>query len=313
MNTIPANQRFMANSPSQQHACTIMVVDDEPYNLEIINTYLGTSGHRLECVENGEKALTLLQANPDHYDIILLDRMLPDIEGLDILKRIKAHDKLKHTPVILQTAKARKEEVSEGIRAGAFYYLTKPFDEETLVSIVDAAAMDIVRLHEREDELRHVVMMDDLLQRCELTVRSLEEGRRAAVYISHLFPRSEDALYGVSELIINAIEHGNAGITYHEKTDLLVEGCWEQEVNKRLEAEENKEKYVQISYYKKPHEVHLLIEDQGQGFNSEPFMEIDPMRACDNHGRGIALSRLISFDELTYEAGGTIAHAVCKL
>jgi len=111
---------------------TILIVDDEEFNVDIIMDYLEDGGYNLETAYDGSEAWEKLQAEPEYFDVILLDRMMPNMNGMEVLLKIKEHPVLKTLPVILQTALAAKNEVLEGMQAGAYYYLTKPFEEAML-------------------------------------------------------------------------------------------------------------------------------------------------------------------------------------
>ncbi len=117
----------------------ILVVDDEALNLEIIADYLEDTDYELIEAENGFEAWSILENSPESIDLVLLDRMLPRLDGIQILSRMKDHPVLEHVPVILQTAKVAKQDILEGMQAGAFYYLTKPFEEEMLRSVIKTA------------------------------------------------------------------------------------------------------------------------------------------------------------------------------
>ena len=117
----------------------LLIVDDEPLNLEILSEYFDGQGYRLSMAENGEVAWAMLKQHPD-VDLVLLDRMMPCIDGVELLKRIKADPELKPIPVIMQTAASAPEQVREGLLAGALYYLTKPYERDSLLSIVQMPA-----------------------------------------------------------------------------------------------------------------------------------------------------------------------------
>src|SRR5512146_991995 len=106
---------------------SLIVVDDEPINLEIIGEYLMDTGYRLSLFEDPVKAWKALEANPDEFDLVVMDRMMPRLDGMALLKLIKGDSRTRHLPVIMQTAAGSPDQVSEGLAAGAYYYLTKPF------------------------------------------------------------------------------------------------------------------------------------------------------------------------------------------
>lgn len=122
----------------------ILVVDDEPLNLDIIEEFLTGKEklYNVETASDGIEAMEKLEANPSKYDTVLLDRMMPRMSGMEVLAKMSEHPELKYIPVILQTAKVSKEDILEGLKAGAYYYLTKPFTSEILHSVVSTAVKD---------------------------------------------------------------------------------------------------------------------------------------------------------------------------
>ena len=117
----------------------ILVVDDEPLNMAIICEFLQDNGFEVACAEHGMIALELLDQNPTAYNAVLLDRMMPRMDGLAVLSWIKNHHALHDLPVIIQSARGSKEDIQQGLNAGACYYLVKPFDDEQLVLAVRSA------------------------------------------------------------------------------------------------------------------------------------------------------------------------------
>ncbi|MCB1917743.1 MAG: response regulator, partial [Rhodocyclaceae bacterium] len=120
----------------------ILVVDDEPFNREILAEVLDDPAYRISVAEDGGQAWDRLTADGESFDLVLLDRMMPGMDGLEVLRRMKDTPRLRDLPVIMQTAAASPDQVREGIAAGAYYYLTKPFELETLLTIVRAALDD---------------------------------------------------------------------------------------------------------------------------------------------------------------------------
>ena len=120
----------------------ILIADDEPFNLEIVSELLEDAGFEAVLIENGVEAWRLLDEGPERFDAVLLDRMMPGMDGLELLGRIKADPRMEELPVILQTARAGKQDVAEGLEAGAFSYLSKPFDKAMLIDVVTRAVAD---------------------------------------------------------------------------------------------------------------------------------------------------------------------------
>ena len=105
----------------------LLVAEDDLISREILMENLGEAGYAVDVAENGDAAWALLTANPERYCAVLLDRMMPGIDGIEVLRRVKADEALTHIPVVMQSGLVRPEEVLEGLRGGAYYYLTKPF------------------------------------------------------------------------------------------------------------------------------------------------------------------------------------------
>ena len=87
---------------------------------------------------------------------------------------------------------------------------------------------------------------------------------------------------------------------------------WKEEVEHRLKLPENSDKYVTVSYLKSNNEIMLHIKDQGKGFDYHKFMEFDPSRSTDNHGRGIAFANNLSFDRIEYLGVGNEVKCIIK-
>jgi CheY-like chemotaxis protein/anti-sigma regulatory factor (Ser/Thr protein kinase) len=283
----------------------LLVVDDEPFNLEILGEHLEGQGYDITYACDGVEALAILEgADGPEFDVIILDRMMPRLDGIAVLERIKADARLHRIPIVLQTAAAAQEQVAQGIRAGAFYYLTKPFDAEVLTSIVRAA----VKAHASWRELavtaaaqRQVV---GLLESGQFSFRTLAEARALAAVLAAGFPDPAAAALGLVELLVNAVEHGNLGITLHEKAALLKAGAWEQEIERRLASPENRGKRVEVRFAREAQQVEVRIRDCGAGFDWRAFQELDPVCAFEPNGRGIALARQLSFPDLEYLGTG---------
>lgn len=114
----------------------LLIVEDEAENLEILEYVLTSQGYETVSACNGADALRALDVSSD-IEGIILDRMMPVMDGLECLKRIREGQKYALIPVIMQTAAVRQEEVLEGIQYGVNYYLEKPYEPETLISVVE--------------------------------------------------------------------------------------------------------------------------------------------------------------------------------
>jgi DNA-binding response OmpR family regulator len=292
----------------------ILAVDDEALNLEILLEYFADeSALSLDTADGGEAAWALLQNPENDYKAILLDRMMPGLDGIGLLKRIKGDARLAGIPVIMQTAANSAAQIREGLEAGAYYYLTKPYRRDNLLAIVQAALIDAEARDALRLQLHSHINSLQFLKQAEFSIRTVDEASQLASFIARACPNAEMVVMGISELLINAIEHGNLGLSYAEKSSLKRDDCWRPEIDRRAALATNIEKEVKLQFQRDMHSITLRVIDQGNGFDWQSFLEIDPERAFDPNGRGIALARLLSFSTLIYEGGGNTAVATISL
>jgi CheY-like chemotaxis protein len=111
---------------------TIMVVDDNADIITIVKTILEGSGYQVICASSGQELFTYLEKSKP--DLIVLDIMMPQMDGLQVLTRLKETADTASIPVILLTAKVQYEDVLGGYKLGADYYITKPFTSSQLLN-----------------------------------------------------------------------------------------------------------------------------------------------------------------------------------
>lgn len=286
----------------------IIAVDDEPHNLEIISEYLEDGNYQVSLAENGAIAWSMLEADPHNFDVIILDRMMPEMDGMAVLAKIKQHPVLTHCPVILQTARAAKEDILEGMRAGAYYYLAKPFEEEMLFTIVNTAVCERQHYKDLQKNLEEHCESFGLMDSACFRFKTLDQARSLATFIANACPEPSSVVMGLSEMMINAIEHGNLGITYADKTNFNEQGIWLKEVEKRVQQEQYKNKFATLEFMRRDKDIQMIIKDQGKGFDWKPFLEMSIERATDSHGRGIAMASIVSFSRVEFQGIGNEVH-----
>ena len=113
----------------------ILVVDDEIYIVHILDFSLGMEGYEVLTALDGEQALE--KANAEHPDLIVLDIMMPKLDGYETCKMLKSNDETKNIPVILLSAKGRNVDQKVGFEVGADDYITKPFSPRKLVERIN--------------------------------------------------------------------------------------------------------------------------------------------------------------------------------
>ena len=125
---------------------SILVIEDEPDIREIIKFNLTKFNYNVLLANNGEKGLK--QARSDEPDLILLDLMLPGIQGLDVCRIIKSDENLKNTPIIILSALGQEQDIIKGLEAGADDYVNKPFS----MDILKARIKTVLRRYDSNNE-----------------------------------------------------------------------------------------------------------------------------------------------------------------
>ncbi|MFC5302192.1 response regulator [Azospira restricta] len=288
----------------------ILTVDDEPLNLAIIEEYLSEeTDYRLDSAGDGEAAWQALTGANAPYDLVILDRIMPALDGLELLRRMKGDPRFAGIPVIMQTAASTPEQVREGLAAGAYYYLTKPYEPETLCAVVRAALGDQRALRSAVNRAGSMERAFQQLSSIEFSFRTLDEARTLAEFLAGLCPNPQAALFGISELMVNAIEHGNLGISYREKTLLLMENDWHAEIGRRLELPQFRARVAHVRLEPQPDCLRFTISDAGAGFDWQRYLDFDPTRIFDPNGRGIAMAQRTSFASIEYPGCGNVVVA----
>ena len=131
-----ARRAAVAKKPVDGRRLCAVVIEDEPSLSKLLKQYLFLEGIDGRVAANREQIVAALRERPVP-DLVLLDVMLPDADGFDILHRMRLHPDFKSVPIIMLTAKATREAVLKGLAGGADAYLTKPFDMDVLEKALD--------------------------------------------------------------------------------------------------------------------------------------------------------------------------------
>jgi len=282
----------------------VLVVEDNALDRALLQAHLQRLPAELEFAGDGVEALEILDRNAARYDVILLDRTMPRMNGLELLARLKADPRCRTIPVILQTGCVGREEMLEGIRAGAYYYLTKPYNADVLRMVVQTAVADNTEIRRLQSQLDRGMKSLRLARSAVFTLRTIDDARDLGATLARACPDPESAVIGLTEILVNAVEHGNLGITYDEKSELRSQSIWEAEVQRRLSLPEYAERAAEVRFERGDGEVRFIVRDCGDGFEWQRYFDIDPARAFDTHGRGILMARHFSFHSLEYRGCG---------
>lgn len=136
---------------------SILIVDDNPQNIQVLGTILKKENYDVSVSMDGLEALEYLVT--ERPDIILLDIMMPKMNGYEVCKILKKDNALKKIPVIFITAKTDTEDIVKGFKVGAVDYITKPFNSEELLARVET---HIELYHSRE----HIKTLEEMIPIC---------------------------------------------------------------------------------------------------------------------------------------------------
>lgn len=283
----------------------LLLVDDTPAALKLLSMMVATMGWDYETAVDGEEAFNKINAQaPDYYSVVVSDWLMPKMDGIALLKALKKDPERRHIPVILQTALADKDSVQQGLKEGAFYYLAKPLDMELVQSVIRSALRDYKTHQNLRAEITKITASFATAKHAEFEYKTLEEARGLSSLLASLSAEPDEAVVGLFELMVNAVEHGNLAITYDEKTQLIDQGRLVEEVKHRLADDAYRNKFVSLNLTVQPQEIKVIIQDMGDGFDFEEYLTFSMERMLDNHGRGIMMANQAGFKKLEYSDGG---------
>ncbi len=279
----------------------ILAVDDDAMSHSLLRHALKEEGYDLKCVSNADAAIEQIMEPANHFSAFILDWEMPGMNGIELLKWIKEQTYVKHVPVIMLTGNAEPEKTKLGIDSGAYYYITKPFNQALLTGIIRNAVSEFAGYEALIKQLNETRNAFSNLEEGVFKIQRPEEAETLAVLVANACPNPEEAMI-ISELLNNAIEHGNLAITYDEKTSLIDQNLLKDEVEKRLKTEEYKNRFALVRFSKSNQHISICITDAGAGFDFQKYLQFDEQRVFDNHGRGIAMAN--SYLDIEYHGNG---------
>lgn len=159
----------------------LLVVDDEPANIFLLELLLNAEGYHVDSASNGKQALELMAQH--QYDAVLMDIMMPQMSGLEVLRIAKQSDTLKEVPFIMVSAKVQSSDVETAMELGAVEYIRKPIDEIELM----ARLKTVIKIRQQDIKLK--LLYSQLQRKNQIITSSLE----AAKKIQHaVFPTQAD-------------------------------------------------------------------------------------------------------------------------
>ena len=138
---------------------TILVIEDEPEIAELLATHIRGAGYEARLIDRGLEGLTSAQKDPP--SLVLLDLMLPDVDGLEVCRELKRSEQTSGIPVIMLTARGEETDIVTGLELGASDYITKPFSSKVLIARIN----NLLRLQEsriRRSESKSIIKIDEI-------------------------------------------------------------------------------------------------------------------------------------------------------
>lgn len=172
----------------------VLVVDDNEMNRDMLTRRLDRHGYQTRVAENGRHAMEMLEiVDGEKYDLVLLDIMMPEVNGYQVLERMKASPRLRHIPVIMITALEEMESVVRCIEMGAEDYVLKPFNPVLLKARV-SASLEKKRLHDQEENYRLKIEQhnEQLENRVREQVQKISDAQLGAIFAMSKLAESRD-------------------------------------------------------------------------------------------------------------------------
>ncbi len=290
----------------------LLLADGQDHALVPILRVLTGQHFIVTVAADGRDASGLIASAAQNIDLVVVDRGVAPA-GPDPLGTLRAAEGFAHVPVIMLGHTADEAGVRQALEQHACYFIAKPFEPEVLASVASAAAEQHIVWRRQRQRAQRAERPMRLLAKGVFHFRSLDDARAIASVLAQSCPNPERTQLGIEELLVNAVEHGNLGIGYEEKTRLVASGTWQDEVMRRLETPVGRARSVRVTFERLPDgTVRIEVQDDGEGFDWRRYFDFDSRRTLDNHGRGIAMARLLSFDTLQYLGNGNTVVATIR-
>lgn len=288
-----------------------LVVDDDEIAVGLILEILDREGWTAETASDGLEAWERLDVEPERYDLVILDRMMPRMDGIEVLRRANADHRFDDLPMIMQTSALSPAEVQEGLVAGAWHYLAKPYQEASLQRLIKIALQDRQTRLELRRMREERASVWGMLREARFAFRRFDEAERLAALLAIPAQEPGKVSLGLLELLLNAVEHGNLELGYAGKSAAIAAEEWREELERRLSDPRYRDRVAEVWVRTEGEQVIYRIKDQGAGFDWACYLDIDPERLFDSHGRGIAMARQLAFDSLEYLGAGNEVEVTC--
>lgn len=284
---------------------TILLIDDEQLVRDELGGLLEDEGYRVITGADGREGLELFSR--DQPDMVITDVRMPRGDGLSLAVAIRELSPT--TPVTVITGHGNEQMAIYALRAGVTDFIKKPVRLEDLTAAL--ARMESARQLARQ-EPSNLPMAAQLVEH-SWTYELQNDLEAVPGFVDVVLgtctaglPQSKliELSLAVRELVLNAIEHGNLGLSYTEKSAALEDGSLERVLTQRTRESPYADRRTRVTARRHPHEVVIEIADGGEGFDWRRLPDpTDAQNLLELHGRGILLARL-SVDDLAFNDRG---------
>jgi FixJ family two-component response regulator/anti-sigma regulatory factor (Ser/Thr protein kinase) len=283
----------------------VLLIDDEKLVRDELGGLLVDEGYQLTTAADGEEGLARFRR--ELPDMVITDVRMPRRDGLSVAMSIR--QEAPNTPVTIITGHGNEDMVLEALRAGVTDFIKKPVRFQDLLTALLRMEAALNQARQRREDLPDGV---EVLER-EWVYRLDNDLAAVPRFIDALLRRAAPSWpsgvlneLGVAlrELLVNAIEHGNLGLTYDEKAHALERGDLSALLAQRGAMPERAGLRTTVTVRRADREIRIGIRDQGSGFDWRRLPDpTDPANLLAGHGRGVLLATL-AVDELAYNEAG---------
>jgi len=281
---------------------TVLVIDDEEGIRQALTAFLRHRGYHVLVAKDGSEGLALFQR--ERPSIVFTDIRMPRMDGMEFLREALKTDPEAH--IIVISSYGNEEMILRALRLGAANFFKKPLDfQEVNEALI---ALESRLLAEEGTRFDHSCVREE-----SMTLAIPNDLNVVSPVVNHItfslrYFFDGQTVHGVQgaliEMIVNAIEHGNLGISYEEKTRALDEDKLNEVILTKSREPELAKRRVTIRYRLTHEKVTYDIEDEGDGFDVSHLPNPgDPENLWLGHGRGILMTRAL-MDEVTYNEKG---------
>jgi anti-sigma regulatory factor (Ser/Thr protein kinase)/ActR/RegA family two-component response regulator len=288
---------------------TILVLESNDQESKFVLSALCSEGYTTVFKQHLQDILSELNQNDQYYQAVIVKHSLIQPQDYGLLNDVLALSNKQNKHFILTSCTDADAVTKNELFSGQNCHLIEPLNADLLLSALESNTSDQCENEPTPSSMDPMTWLNFV----QFKIKTIPEAQALTQFIAQLFPDPQRVELGLNELMINAIEHGNLGISHPEKSRLLNQGFWPEEISMRMLRPENISKHVEVYIHKCTEEITVKITDQGNGFEWRQFLEMSSDRVSDLHGRGIYIAKMLSFDSLEYLDEGRTAKATVRL